>query len=206
VRVLAGQSYHLKGDNAYRDPGRDSDGNYEFNPLSGLETDTSDYVGGLYFAPNEVFRFISQTRLDDEDLALRREDLSFAFDYGPVTAQATYTYTANDPELGKKFAEQDIVGSLGLRLTDRWTLFGSMRYDLDAGERRTDQIQLRYGDECFAISAIYAESLIDDPERDIDPDRSLMFRVELKNIGSYGYKTDVLDHLFGDDQRPGSSP
>ncbi len=50
-----------------------------------------------------------------------------------------------------------------------------------------DSIQLRYGDECFAISATYQESLIDDPLRDIDPDRTLMFRVELKNIGSYGY-------------------
>ena len=206
VRVLAGQSYHLKGDNVYGDPGKDIDGSNVYNPLSGLETDTSDYVGGLYFAPNEVFRFISQSRFDADNLELRREDLSFAFDYGPVTAQATYTYIANDPELGRKFAEQDIVGSIGLRLTDRWTLFGSMRYDLDAGERRTDQIQLRYGDECFAISANYSETLIDDPQRDIDPDRSLMFRVELKNLGSYGYKTDVLDHVFGDDQKPGTAP
>ncbi|MGQ0674055.1 MAG: LPS-assembly protein LptD [Hyphomicrobium sp.] len=204
VRVLAGQSFHLKGDNAFRNPGIDGDGENVFNPRSGLETDESDYVAGLYFAPNDVFRFVSQSRFDDEDLELRREDLSAAFVYGPISAQATYTYIAADPEAGFEKEEQDIVGTLGLRLTERWTLFGSMRYDLDEGKRLTDSIQLRYGDECFAISAIYQESLIDDPLRDVDPDRSLMFRVELKNLGSYGYKTDVLDHVFGDDQSPRS--
>jgi LPS-assembly protein len=192
----------LKGDNAYDDPGFDSEGEFVHNPHSGLERDNSDYVAGLYFAPNEVLRFISQSRFDEDDLELKREDLSAAFEYGPISAQATYTYIAADPELGFERDEQDLVGTLGLRLTDRWTLSGGIRYDLDAGKRLTDSIQLRYGDECFAISAIFQESFIDDPERDIDPDRSLMFRVELKNIGSYGYKTDVLDYVFGDDQSP----
>lgn len=204
VRVLAGQSYHLKGDNAYQDPGVDSDGDFVLNPNSGLETGKSDYVAGLYFAPNEVLRFISQSRFDEDDLELKREDASMAFQYGPISATATYTYIASDPEQGYLDDAQDIVGTLGLRLTDRWTLFGTMRYDLDEGERLTDSIQLRYGDECFAVSAIYQESFITDPVRDIDPDRTLMFRVELKNIGSYGYKTDVLDHVFGDEQKPGS--
>lgn len=204
VRVLGGQSYHLKGDNAYAAPGRDLDNEFVFNPSSGLETDRSDYVAGLYFAPTDVLRFISQSRFDEDDLELRREDASMAFNYGPISAQATYTYIAADAERGFEKDEQDIVGTLGLRLTDRWTLFGSMRYDLDEGQRLTDSIQLRYGDECFAVSALYQESLIDDPVRDIDPDRTLMFRVELKNIGSYGYTTDVLDHVFGDDQKPGS--
>ncbi len=97
VRVLAGQSFHLKGDNAYSDPGRDSDNEFVLNPSSGLEKDESDYVAGLYFAPNEVLRFISQSRFDEDDLELRREDASMAFNYGPISAQATYTYIAADP-------------------------------------------------------------------------------------------------------------
>lgn len=205
VRVLAGQSYHLKGDNPYADPGRNSDNEFLLNPSSGLQRDKSDYVAGLYFAPNDVLRFISQSRFDEDDLEIRREDASMAFLYGPISAQATYTYIAADPERGLNKDDQDIVGTLGLRLTDRWTLHGSLRYDLDEGKRLMDSIQLRYGDECFAISAIYQESLIDDPLRDIDPDRTLMFRVELKNIGSYGYKTDILDHVFGEDQSPRST-
>ena len=204
ARVLAGQSFHLKGENVYGNPGHDVNGAFVYNPSSGLETAKSDYVLGFYFAPSEVFRFISQSRFDERDLTLRREDLSAAFEYGPITAQATYTFVASDPAFGFESDQQDIVGSLGLRLTDRWTLSGAMRYDLDAGERLTDSLQLRYGDECFAVSAIYQESLISDPARDIRPDQTLMFRFELKNIGSYGYKTDVLDHVFGGDQKPGS--
>jgi LPS-assembly protein len=56
ARVLAGQSYHLAGTNAYDEIDNG------FNPNSGLETDDSDYVLGVYLAPTDTFRIISQSR------------------------------------------------------------------------------------------------------------------------------------------------
>ena len=56
------------------------------------------------------------------------------------------------------------------------------------------------------LSATYEETFIDDPLRDIDPDRTVMLRFELKNLGGFKYKTDVLDHVFGGDQPPGATP
>jgi LPS-assembly protein len=133
ARAVFGQSYHLAGDNPYTDPGQDPTGKLNFSPVSGLETDRSDYVAGI-----------------------------------------------------------------GLRLTDNWSVAGMMRYDIDAKDRIQDQIQLKYSDECFVLTASYTETFVENAALDLRPDRTLMLRFELKYLGQYSYKTDSLDHVFGD--------
>jgi LPS-assembly protein len=196
IRVLAGQSYHLAGENAYAEAG---DPELTFSPNSGLENDRSDYVLGLHVAPTDVFRLISQSRFDEDDLSLAREDLTAQFAYGPLAAQLTYTYATFDPDTGFDEGEQDVIASLGLRLTDRWSLNGSIRYDIDEDQRLTDSIALTYIDECFMLSATYAETFIEDPTRDIEPDRVVMLRFELKHLGGFNYQTNVVDFAGGED-------
>lgn len=194
ARVLAGQSYHLSGENAY------AEGSDEFNSQSGLETDDSDYVLGVYFAPTDVFRVIAQSRFDEDDLTLRREDLTVHFDYGPLVAAATYTYGKVFDETTGVFDEQeDILGFATLRLTDRWSISGAIRYDLDESRVLTDSIRLAYLDECFMLSATYTETYINDPTRDIEPDQTVMLRFELKHLGGFNYETNVVDFLGGED-------
>jgi LPS-assembly protein len=196
ARVLAGQSYHLSGDNAY------DEGSLTFNPQSGLETDDSDYVLGVYLAPTDMFRVISQSRFDEDDLTLRREDLTAVFSYGPLLAGATYTYGSiytNDGIIQNYDEQEEILGYATLRLTDRWTLSGSIRYDLDNDEVLTDSIRLAYLDECFMLSATYSETYIEDPSRDIEPDQVVMLRFEFKHLGGFNYETNVVDTLGGED-------
>ncbi len=195
ARVLAGQSFHLAGDNAYNE-----DTTTEFNPRSGLETDKSDYVLGLYLAPTDVFRVIAQSRFDEDDLTLRREDLTASFNYGPLMASATYTYgQAFDTTTQVYDEQQDILGFAALRLTDRWTVSGAIRYDLDASKVLTDSIRLAYLDECFMLSATYSETYITDPARFIEPDRTVMLRFEMKHLGGFNYQTNVVDFMGGED-------
>jgi LPS-assembly protein len=194
ARVLAGQSFHLSGDNAYDEAGD------QFNSRSGLETDKSDYVLGVYLAPTDVFRIIAQSRFDEDDLTLRREDVTAAFNYGPLMLQATYTFGQVFDANTFSFDEQeDILGFASLRLTDRWTLAGAIRYDLDQSTVLTDSIRLAYLDECFMLSATYTETFINDPSRFIEPDRTVMLRFELKHLGGFGYSSNVVDFLGGDD-------
>jgi LPS-assembly protein len=87
---------------------------------------------------------------------------------------------------------------LGLKITNNWSIGGSMRYDIDAKERIQDQLQLKYADECFVLTASYTETFIENPSLDLRPDRTLMLRFELKHLGEFNYKTDVLSHVFGD--------
>ena len=50
-RAVFGQSFQLAGENPYVNPGLDPTGAYNFSPVSGLETNRSDYVAGLYLSP-----------------------------------------------------------------------------------------------------------------------------------------------------------
>jgi LPS-assembly protein len=202
ARLLAGQSYHLAGDNIYRNPGKDPDENFIFSPDNGLETDRSDYVLGLYLAPSLVFRTLAQARFDENDLALQRSDVFAEFSYGPIQTQAIYSYAAIDPATGDETKQQDIFAIAGLKLTDRWSLLGSLRFDLDDGSRIQDSLQLRYADECFVLTATYTETFIDNSDRGLSTDQALMLRFEWKYLGEFRYKTDVLDHFFAENQPP----
>ncbi len=199
ARLLAGQSFQLSGDNPFADPGRIAyvkrsgylEDQYVFNPSSGLDTSRSDYVLGAYIAPIDSFRFLSQSRFDEDTLGLRREDLFATASFGPLTVGANYTYTAADPEYGIDKSQQDISGNLALRLTDRWSVIGAMRYDIDDDFMLSDSVKLRYADECFVLTATYAERFYDET-RDLDTDRTVYLAFEFKHLGLVDYKTDIF--------------
>lgn len=199
LRLLAGQSFHLAGDNAFQNPGTDFDNVDNFNPHNGLETARSDYVLGAYMAPSSLFRLVTQSRFDQDSLSLRRSDIAGQLTVGPLIAQATYTFSALDPQQ-KSDDQQDVSGMLGLKLSDHWSIASTIRYDIDDSRRLMDTLQLKYSDECFVLTATYQETFITDPSRDIVPDRTVMLNFQFKHLGSYQYKTDALDFAFGDQQ------
>src|SRR5262249_40120303 len=149
-------------------PGFDSTEVVNFNPASGLGTNRSDYVAGLYLSPFAGVSLVAQGRFDERDLSLRRQDTALQATYGPLLAQAVYTFTKFDPRADPTAANQDlafnqqeILGTLGLRLTDRWSMVGQVRYDIDSRERIQDILELKYADECFVLSVSYIETLVD---------------------------------------------
>ncbi|HVZ05279.1 LPS-assembly protein LptD [Hyphomicrobium sp.] len=207
ARVLAGESYQLSGENIYLNPGRDADGSFIYTPTSGLETSRSDYVLGVYLAPVDEFRLISQSRFDESTTELRREDAAMVFNFGPLSTQAGYSYDANafivnpDGTVSNTTGteQQEFLGSATLRLTDRWSIGGTTRYDIDKGQLLYDSLQLKYADECFALTASYIESNYVDET--IEPDRTFMVRLEFKHLGDFAAKTDVTDFNMGGDER-----
>ena len=208
ARLLAGQSFHLAGQNPYTDPGLSGEIGANgaqlthFSPFTGLENDRSDYVLGAYLAPVSYFKLVAQGRFDENDLSLRRQDVYGGFNLGPLALQGQYTFTRNDPTIGIVDNQQDILAGIGLQLTDRWSIGGIMRADLDDASRLQDMIQVKYSDECFVLTASYTETFISNPALDLRPDRTLMLRFELKHLGEFKYKTDSLDHMFAENQPP----
>jgi LPS-assembly protein len=212
ARLIAGQSIQVAGDNPYANPGIvpnggvDSAGNLipvsNFSPTSGLETTKSDYVVGAYLAPVNYFRFVAQSRFDETELSVRRTDLFSHVDVGPLGLNAQYSYRRDDPAIALFDSQQELIAQATLRLTDRWSLMGTARYDLDANQMLQDIFSVKYQDECFVLTASYTETRIDDPSRDIKPDRSLMLRFELKYLGEFNYKTSAVDYIFAENQPP----
>jgi LPS-assembly protein len=195
LRAVFGQSFQLAGTNPYTDPGLDPTLKFNFNPTSGLQTDRSDYVAGVYLSPVAGLGLISQARFDERDWSLRRQDTGLTGSYGPLTGTVAYTYTTFDPVTGLLDKQDEIMTTLGLKLTTNWTVLGSLRYDLDGHNIIQDSIGLKYADECFVLSATYIETLVDNAALDLRPDRTVMLRFELKNIGAYSYNSS---HIFGD--------
>ncbi|HWE17442.1 MAG TPA: LPS-assembly protein LptD [Hyphomicrobiaceae bacterium] len=215
ARAVVGQSILLAGDNDFVDPGLAASGLnptgiFNFNPASGLQTDRSDYVAGLYLSPVGGVNLIAQGRFDEGDFSLRRQDTALSLNYGPLLTQIGYTFTKFDPlsatvpsTIGPPPApvfddQQEVIGTVGLRLTDRWSVLGQMRYDIDDRTRIQDIYQIKYQDECFVLTASYIETFVENQQLDIRPDRTVMLRFELKHLGEYSYRTDSLNHFFGD--------
>jgi LPS-assembly protein len=207
ARLIAGQSFHLAGQNPYTDPGFVPFGTNgalvaNFSPNSGLETDRSDYVLGAYLAPIQNFRLVAQSRFDETEVSLRRTDVYAGYSVGLFSLQGQYTYTRDDPELGLFESNQEVLGYVGLRLTDRWSVGAGMRYDIGDDFRLQDYLQVKYADECFVLTATYTETFIENVALDLKPDRTLMLRFELKHLGDFKYKTDTLDYSFAENQPP----
>lgn len=202
IRLIAGQSIHLAGENPYTDPGKTPTGvggsavNI-FSPSTGLETTRSDYVLGAYITPIQAFRIVAQSRFDEDQLSLRRQDAYAQATAGPLSLTAQYSYIRDDPVVGLLKSEQELITAATLKLTDRWSITGLLRYDLDEQFRLMDGIVLKYADECFVLTAQYIESFINNPSLYLKPDRSVMLRFEWKYLGDYKYSANSVDQLFG---------
>lgn len=187
VRAVFGQSYHLDGDNAF-----EIDPNAAINQ-SGLGRDESDYVAGIYFEPNSNLTLLAQSRFSDKSFDLQRQDIYASFVAGPLSARVDYSFLESDPSNNLLNREQQILSGAALRLTQYWSLFGGIRYDLEDDFRLSDYVGIKYSDECFTLSVAYNESFIDD--RDIDPDKSVKVFFTFKHLGGFGTDADSIGNL-----------
>ncbi len=87
-RAVFGQSYQIAGQNEY---------DTEFYRTSGLATDTSDYVGGLYLQASANLGFSAQSRFDQDTFDVKRTDLSSWARYGPARVKVNYADVTGEP-------------------------------------------------------------------------------------------------------------
>ncbi len=183
ARVVAGQSYQVAGANPFTDD-------------TGLETAESDYVAGAYLDFASNLQLVSQVRIDQDDLDVKRHDLQLSGQYGPVSASANYVNARAQPALGFDTDREEIIGAAAIRLANHWTLFGDMRYDIESEDFIRNSIGLGYSDECFILSVSYIETNIED--KDIKPDQTIMVRYNLLHLGQTEGKTDSIGAFSSD--------
>jgi LPS-assembly protein len=178
ARAVVGQSYHIAGENP-------------FLKDTGLGTDSSDYVAGIYVDLLRNVNLTSQVRLDNE-FELKRHDVQLTGYYGPLMAALNYVSADAQPELGDAFKQdrEEIAALAALKIADNWSVFGDLRYALDRDEFVRNSIGIKYSDECFMLSVVYAETNIRDG--DIQPDRSILVRYDILQLGSSGGRTDSI--------------
>lgn len=184
VKAVVGQSFHIAGDNAYQRG-------------TGLGTDRSDYVTGLYIEPNSNLTFISQARFDEENYSMKRADVYMRANYGPFAGTVNYANidaSLDEQNLGIPEDRQEVAAAGSLQVSNYWSLFGAVRYNITDNQIIEDSLGLKYADECFVLAVSYNESYIQDG--DIEEEQKVMVRFELKQLGGTSFQTNISDDLF----------
>ena len=177
LRAVAGESFQLAGTNP-------------FDPNSGLATANSDYVLGLYVSPGAPLQFVSQSRFDSNTLNLVREDLGGSFTAGPATVAANYALDRSGTQLSLPGQNQELLTSASVQLSKEWSALASARYDIDNRFFVTDSLGIKWANDCAGLSVTYSESRIS--QQDIQPNQTVMVRVDLKYLGGTSFKTDAV--------------
>ena len=173
-RAVFGESYQIAGQNEF---------DTEFFRTTGLATDASDYVGGLYIQASSNLGFSAQSRFDEQTFDIRRTDLASWARYGPARVKVNYADVTAEPGLANNEPREEIITAGALAITDAWSLLGNFRYDLATDQTITDGLGVRWQDDCFLFDVTYQRSFIRD--QDIEPDQRFLVNFSLKYLGSY---------------------
>ncbi len=193
ARAVVGESYQIAGQNS-------------FDLNSGLGTQSSDYVTGLYLQAAKYLSMTGQARFNVDTFDLMRTDLGSSVQFGPIDLGVDYAEVAPEavtPDVitpttknDNQERRQEIQGKGALSLTDTWALLGTIRYDLQNQQAISDGVGIRYQDDCLTLAVTYEDSNIQD--QDIKPEQRVMVSLALKYLGTYQYESDAFSSFGAD--------
>jgi LPS-assembly protein len=215
ISALFGQSYLLAGSNSYNTPqlqvleAMAAAG--QALPLStlgsGLETNESDYVSRLNFDTGIGIRLGSSQRFAERDFSLRRSDVSLSGVFGPLTSSLTWAYMrtpksvidlVNTVEPGLLAAypyllqseRSEVQGSVSLKLSENWRVFGGSRYDIKNRFAISDLVGVGYDNDSFSASLSFSantneatSTVTPTPTNQILTDRVIYFKFGFRTLG-----------------------
>lgn len=127
VELIAGQSFHLAGVNAFATPNTAQSG-----VGSGLEDTASYAVLGMYGSFVEGLRVGGKLQVDTGAMQVARATLGGSYAADGWAASANYRYTAPIPEAGIINPEHEIGGELTVPVAEYWSVSGGAYWDLAA--------------------------------------------------------------------------
>ncbi|MCQ8781382.1 LPS-assembly protein LptD [Mangrovibrevibacter kandeliae] len=183
--AMFGQSYHLFGENSFAQTDDFALVGYD----SGLETDVSDYVGSLALTLPIGLTLGTQGRFDEESFENRRTDVSATYGSSRFSAGLTYSFIGAQPIYGVPVDRRQINVSGNLKLTDNWSAFGGLGYDLENDAIINRSFGVGYADECFTLTATYQET--NDRYQQTEAETTLLFTIGLRTIADTKYSYDL---------------
>lgn len=171
TQLFIGQSYRMRDDASY-------------DTNSGHEDNISDVVGRVQARPSDFLDLLYRFRLDKNDMSLNRSETGLTI--GPASTRLSVSHlyvegTGEDSEYGTR---EEIYGSLTNKISKYWSSSLNGRYRMSAPEGSVSYGgKIDYTDECTTFSLNLSRSFSED--RDIKPNDTITFRVELKNLGGF---------------------
>jgi len=171
VNLFMGQSYARNIDNVY-------------DVNTGLNGSSSDIIGQVEMTLGQ--RFSTKTRLsyDESEGNMRRIDSSLRYKHNRFDASARY-YNVRPESLDVINApSEEISGSFGVKIMDKWSTRYTGYYDMDTNNVRRQRISLAYQDDCTLLELTYTRNNV---SNDAVRDRSgFGIRVSLLSLGDSG--------------------
>lgn len=176
VRAVLGQSYHLAGLNSYA-----TDDLLAVGTDSGLETDVSDFVASAGFELPFGLSLSAGVRLDEKTLDVRRTDLNATYAQDRFETSVTFTQVDARPEYSFDGDNQTVTGSSTVKVTQNWSVFGSVNYDIDANTFNRRSVGISYADECTVFSIAYSDKY--DPNAETANDWTIGGKLVFRTLG-----------------------
>lgn len=177
VNAMAGRSFHLAGENSYSEQDLTSTG-----LESGLDTDKSDYVARIGLNSTKGISAIARGRFDSGNGDLKYASLEARGSYERYSGSVEYSYTDERPSAGVTESRQEITTTAAIKLDTSWTVNGAVRYDIAQNGLVSNNLGLKYDDECFAVSLEYEHTR--DVYSDSTTERSINLQFNFKSLGS----------------------
>ncbi|MBX3568178.1 MAG: LPS-assembly protein LptD [Rhizobiaceae bacterium] len=182
TNAIFGQSYQIDGENSFASPDLVHAGAY-----SGLETDTSDFVGLFgVTVPGGLSASLSG-RFDEQTFEVRRAEAKAGYTYGGLSLTSNYAFIQAQPLYGFSEDRHEMSAGSTLRFHQNWRVFGSGTYDFQSSKLISDTVGLGYDDECFAYTVSMSTSR--DAEGKTSDERTFGFSIALRTLGDFGNGT-----------------
>lgn len=175
--ITLGQSYRLSSDNPFPEG-------------SGLENDSSDYVGQIEATFADKFYMDYRFQLSEENLSSRRHELQAAYMTDGFEARTNYVFAQQVFGTGLAQDRQQIGISAAKEVFQNWAVAADTLHDLtgDAGMLKAG-FGVQYKNECLRLSLRAERNLTD--RLTGGSDTRFLFSLGLRNLG--GYDTPLLD-------------
>ena len=175
LQTFIGQSYRLQNQTAF--------------PVgSGLETQQSNIVGKLLFAPHPWFSSTYSFQLDKDNFTAQRSVAGFGVGPTALRLSLSYAFFEKSTQPGLTQDIEQVSAVMQANLTPFWRI--QLRDVRSLGEDSGQLLggaSLIYEDECILAGIDFSRRRIG--SRDDPPDNTVLFRIVLRNLGEI--KTQV---------------
>ena len=154
IRSIFGQSYQLAGQNSFATADLVNVG-----ANSGLETDTSDYVGATGVEIPNGLSFSFSGRADQKNLKVRRTDSTVGYNSNWLQTEVTYSQIAAQPAYGLPEENNEVQTTGTLKLKQNWSIYGSLTWDIDQNIFSRRGIGFGYDDSCTVFEVAFQQTV-----------------------------------------------
>ena len=169
MRASLGQSFHIAGDNS-------------FTSDSGLGDKSSDIVAGFAMQPWRALQLSYQLRVENQDFTIHAQEAALRARFDQVTLKGGYAELDAEASYGRTEREQQMWADGTVAIYGPWNMFGGAHYDIERATMIRNYIGLGFDCDCLNAKLYYTEDY--DTTSRLRKDRSLLFSVDVKTLGS----------------------